>query len=55
MSNHKLTVANLCVKSNSMWTNFADNGKIHMCMYNVCTLYTTAVGVILARQLALAW
>ena len=29
MSNHKLTVANLCVKSNSMWTNFADNGKIH--------------------------
>lgn len=52
MSNHKLTVANLCVKSNSMWTNFADNGKIHTCMYNVCTLYTTAVGVILARQLA---
>ena len=35
-----------------MWTNFADNGKIHMCMYNVCTLYTTAVGVILPRQLA---
>ena len=35
-----------------MWTNFADNGKIHTCMYNVCTLYTTAVGVILARQLA---
>ena len=52
MSNHKLTVANLCVKSNSMWTNFADNGKIHTCMYNVCTLYTTAVGVILPRQLA---
>ena len=52
MNNHKLTVANLCVKSNSMWTNFADNGKIHMCMYNVCTLYTTAVGVILPRQLA---
>ena len=52
MSNHKLTVANLCVKSNSMWTNFADNGKIHTCMYNVCTMYTTAVGVILARQLA---
>ena len=52
MSNHKLTVANLCVKSNSMWTNFADNGKIHMCMYNVCTLYTTAVGVISPRQLA---
>ena len=48
----KLTVANLCVKSNSMWTNFADNGKIHTRMYNVCTLYTTAVGVILARQLA---
>ena len=23
-----------------------------MCMYNVCTLYTTAVGVILPRQLA---
>ena len=41
-----------CVKSNSLWTNFADNGKIHTCMYNVCTLYTTAVGVILARQLA---
>ena len=35
-----------------MWTNFADNGKIHTCMYNVCTMYTTAVGVILARQLA---
>ena len=35
-----------------MWTNFADNGKIHMCMYNVCTMYTTAVGVILPRQLA---
>ena len=52
MSNHKLTVANLCVKSNSMWTNSADNGKIHTCMYNVCTLYTTAVGVILPRQLA---
>ena len=52
MSNHKLTVANLCVKSNSMWTNFADNGKIHKRMYNVCTMYTTAVGVILARQLA---
>lgn len=52
MSNHKLTVANLCVKSNSMWTNFADNGKIHTCMYNVCTMYTTAVGVILPRQLA---
>ena len=52
MSNHKLTVANLCVKSNSMWTNFADNGKIHTCMYNVCTLYTTAVGVISPRQLA---
>lgn len=52
MSNHKLTVANLCVNSNSMWTNFADNGKIHMCIYNVCTMYTTAVGVILARQLA---
>ena len=52
MSNHKLTVDNLCVKSNSMWTNFADNGKIHMCMYNVCTLYITAVGVISPRQLA---
>ena len=52
ISNHKLTVANLCVKSNSMWTNFADNGKIHTCMYNVCTLYTTAVGVISPRQLA---
>ena len=52
MSNHKLTVANLCVKSNSLWTNFADNGKIHTCMYNVCTLYTTAVGVISPRQLA---
>ena len=52
MSNHKLTLANLCVKSNSMWTNFADNGKIHTCMYNVCTLYTTAVGVISPRQLA---
>lgn len=52
MSNHKLTVANLCVKSNSMWTNFADNGKIHTCMYNVCTMYTTAVGVISPRQLA---
>ena len=52
MSNHKLTVANLCVKSNSMWTNFADNGKIHACMYNVCTVYTTAVGVISPRQLA---
>lgn len=52
MSNHKLTVANLCVKSNSMWTNFADNGKIHTRMYNVCTLYTTAVGVISPRQLA---
>lgn len=35
-----------------MWTNFADNGKIHTCMYNVCTMYTTAVGVILPRQLA---
>lgn len=35
-----------------MWTNFADNGKIHTCMYNVCTLYTTAVGVISPRQLA---
>ena len=52
MSNHKLTVANLRVKSNSMWTNFADNGKIHTCIYNVCTMYTTAVGLILARQLA---
>ena len=52
MSNHKLTVANLCVKSNSLWTNFADNGKIHTCMYNVCTMYTTAVGVISPRQLA---
>ena len=35
-----------------MWTNFADNGKIHTCMYNVCTMYTTAVGVISPRQLA---
>ena len=35
-----------------MWTNFADNGKIHTCMYNVCAMYTTAVGVILPRQLA---
>ena len=52
MSNHKLTVANLCVKSNSLWTNFADNGKIHTCMYNVCTMYTTVVGVISPRQLA---
>lgn len=52
MSNHKLTVANLCVKSNSMWTNFADNGNKRLCMYNVYTMYTTAVGVILARQLA---
>ena len=52
MSNHKLTVANLCVKSNSLWTNFADIGKIHTRMYNVCTMYTTAVGVILPRQLA---
>ena len=52
MSNHKLTVANLCAKSDSIWTNFADNGKIHTCMYNVRTTYTTAVGVILPRQLA---
>lgn len=48
MSNHKLTVANLCVKSNSMWTNFADNGKIHTCMYNVCTMYVQCI----PRQLA---
>ena len=44
----KLTVANLCVKSNSMWTNFADNGKIHTCMYNVCTMYVQCI----PRQLA---
>ena len=48
----KLTVANLCVESNSMWTNFADNGKIHTRMYNVCTMYTTAVGVISPQPLA---
>ena len=48
MSNHKLTVANLCVKSNSMCTNFADNGKIHTCMYNVCTMYVRCI----PRQLA---
>ena len=35
-----------------MWTNFADNGNKRLCMYNVCTLYTTAVGVISPRQLA---
>ena len=52
MSNHKLTVANLCVKSNSLWTNFADNGNKCLRMYNVCTMYTTAVGVISPRQLA---
>ena len=31
-----------------MWTNFADNGKIHTCMYNVCTMYVQCI----PRQLA---
>lgn len=31
-----------------MWTNFADNGKIHTCMYNVCTMYVQCT----PRQLA---